>query len=278
MIYDADLRMALERDPKDVRVRLAVASHVRRLARATAAVPGSRWKRDEYVQEAVRQYEQILQTEPDNEAAFLQLGNLYFEQGDVDNALKTWKRGVAQPANESSLILWQHVVRGHLAKGSFTEAEDAMDRLDLAIRELNPRLAREGRAQLRQERKLLEARFEFAKKDYAEATSQLEDFVSRERPAENRLADAQLMLFQGYLSLQRWDDAVSAFRTAARIEGIDLSTLLAAAQSLAEAGRTSEARQCFGLLSASQQLPLPQQAEVRLRPPKPHCLSNCRCR
>ena len=95
VIYDADLRMALERDPKDVRVRLAVADHVRRLARAAAAVPGSRSKRDEYVQEAVRQYEQILQTEPDNEAAFLQLGNMYFEQGDVDNALKTWKRGVA---------------------------------------------------------------------------------------------------------------------------------------------------------------------------------------
>ena len=153
-----------------------------------------------------------------------------------------------------------------------------MARLDLAIRDLNPRLAREGRAQLRQEQQLLEARFEFAKKDYAEATSQLEDFVSRERPAENRLADAQLMLFQGYLALQRWDDAVSAFRTAARIEGIDLSTLLAAAQSLAEAGRTSEAH------SASDSFPLRSSCRCHSKlkcvcwSPKPRCLSNCRCR
>jgi Flp pilus assembly protein TadD len=263
VIGDPDLRKALELEPKSVRVHFAVANHLQRIAIRISRAADRKAARDEYLQEAVRQYDLILNSEPDNELAYLELGSLYFRKGDIDTALKTWKRGTAHPANEASLPLWQQIVRGYLAKNSFAEAREATAQLNSAIKQVSPKLERESRTQLRREQQLMQARFSFAERNYAAATSQLEDFVTKERPTENFLADAQRMLFQGYVALQRWEEAVAAFRSAAQASDSDPASLIAAAQSLVTLGHPAEALQCYGILLAIPALEATQRAELK---------------
>jgi len=59
-------------------------------------------------------YIHIITHDPNFASAYINLGNIYWDEGDVESAWDTWSAGLQKSPKNQSLIYWTHVAEDSL--------------------------------------------------------------------------------------------------------------------------------------------------------------------
>ena len=124
-----DLQAALQRGPRNVVVLLAAAEQARLDARAAAAASEKAKASDE---QAMVYYQRAIEAAPQDERAYVGMGQIYFARGQADQAIATWQRG-QQETHRKSVDLLAPLANALILQRRFDEAHAALADLDRLV-------------------------------------------------------------------------------------------------------------------------------------------------
>lgn len=263
-----DLQQALEQGPDNLTVLLSAAQHARWEAGQTEPTQRPPDEARQYLQEAKKRYEHIIQhVAPADPRAYLGLGDVFWTQGRTDRAIENWRFGLDH-ADERHLELNPNLVEAMIfvelnsrladaliEQGRLDEAkkdpsddsakEGPLDVLDRASKKLGPtRLRASVRASLDRLTDLLQAKWLITKGNHLEAIPLLKRVTLAEQntPSEVRQGVlAWLMLGRAHAELEQWESAGLAFERAAFLQPTNVKPRLTAAAAWARAGQWEKA-------------------------------------
>jgi tetratricopeptide (TPR) repeat protein len=261
-----DLDAALKLAPDNLSVLLTAASEAQRQgeAEALAAREGApadsaaaRAKAETYYSQAIDYYERAIKSAPENPRAYEDLGQLFASHGDMDRAMRTWRRGIKEVQNEALRIrLDLSLADALIEQGHLADAENVLKGLG----EILGRLDAQSRLALQRLVDLRSGKLAFLRGRYDETISLVTDMASGNMLVQGEANtatpheryEAWLLLGEAHAALapeasspkaaqQHWDQALTAFEQASLNEPREAAPHLCAAEACRAAGRSDAA-------------------------------------
>ena len=225
---EADLQRALELGPDKFEVCIAAGASAQfeaRRLRTSKDLPKAEAeaKYKEKYKEADKHYKHAIKIHPQLEQGYIQLGNLYREQSQLDDAIATWKEGL-QRTSEQSFELNAILADALIESGQPEQAEKALDRIDAVFRTARQQWDRSKLKPLEAKQNLRRGQWHLAKGEFAEAIPLLHQATidPEDSPEEAALAaQAWLMIGRSYGALNQWEEAAQAYEKALEVRPND---------------------------------------------------------
>ena len=238
---EADLNKALEIAPDDLETLLFAAKHgskkALRVLRNKASTDDAKKASLDHLKTASEHYNRIIsKVAPHDERAYMGLGDIYSMLGKTDEAIETWRKGLAS-GNEDSILLNFRLAEVLLGLGRVEAAEEAVNAVSAAADRRVAALPRPTRFSLERSISMLKARCFAAQGDAQNAIVELKRVLAG-RPssqAEVRQAlQAEMLLGNIHASSGEWDLAAAVFERAATLQPDLAGPRLAAAAASAK--------------------------------------------
>ncbi len=197
-------------------------------------------------------YRQALELDPKLETAYVELGDLLRQQGELDRAVKVWTRG-AKLIEQAPLLLMM-LADGLLSQGNVAQAEKILSDLGELIVDENPlQLQKNSLVDLQRSADLLQAKKYLQLNSPAKAIRHLRRVLPGLSSGSRHIQfayEANRMLGQAYARLQLWDQVAEAHEA---IVGLSIANVspthrLAAAMAWRRAGLPARATNHYRLI------------------------------
>lgn len=235
---DDDLQRALKYDPEAQNLDLRRAAALR--AQETKKWPAA----EQYFRDAVR-------LAPEDRRAYLGLGAAQSEQGKLDEALETWREGLAK-ARSDDVALLARIAGAEIEQRRWKAADKTLEKIERRARDAFGREQSAGFVALYS----LRAEMQIARDEFAKALPLLNRaIVLRQTHAETAVRFASEASLYGKLGLchgklGQWDQAAVNYQKAADLQPSEIPLRLSAAAAWAMVGRLDAAASQYELALA----------------------------
>ena len=235
-----DLDRAMELAPNDLETLLFAANHNRREAlrvlREGGSTADARKAMDGLLTTAGEHYNQIIsKVAPRDERAYMGLGDVLSLLGRNDEAIETWRNGLAA-GNQDSIFLNLRLAELLIAIGRIDPAEEVLNDLSAAADKRVATLPRPTRYSLERSISMLKAQFFAAKDEPRNAIVELKRVLAGQPSSEAEVRQAlraEMLLGSIHASSGEWDLAAAVFERAAMSQPDSAVPRLAAAAAAA---------------------------------------------
>jgi tetratricopeptide (TPR) repeat protein len=236
---EEDLETALKKTPDDLKALLLAADHARQKALRIlreGSTNDAKKAGDELLTAASEYYSHIIsEVAPEDERAYTGLGDILSLRGKTDEAILTWRKGLAA-GNANSILLNLRLAEVLLVLGRIEPAEEAVNALSTAVDKRVAALPRPMRLSLERSINMLRGRCFAANGESQNAIVELKRVLASRPSSEaevRQTLQAEMLLGNIYASLSEWDLSAAAFERAATLQPELAAPRLAAAASAA---------------------------------------------
>jgi tetratricopeptide (TPR) repeat protein len=267
-----DLNQALEIGPDDPAVLLVAAEHARKTGDslrqinlfssrvlspndATAESPGTPTDTQTLdIPEAARQaydearkhYEHLLEVgrrgNLNLEQAYAGLGDVFFAEGDIDQAIQIWRKGLQVGAGDVNFALKARLAEAFVRQNNMAEADTALAALDSAFNTIAPSLPRSTKLANQQVIDLIRAQRYVRDRQFATAIPLLRRVTSsgvedKNQAASNQYLQSLWLLANVYAAIGQWDQSAAVYQQVATLRPNEVVAQEATANSWMSASR-----------------------------------------
>ncbi len=233
---ERDLKTSLEKAPDSLGALLLAAEHARqealRVLREEGRTVDAKKAADEHLTAAGEYYDKIIsEISPQDERAYMGLGDVLSLRGKIDEAIETWQKGLAAGSGDS-ILLNLRLAEIFLVLGRIEPAEEAVNALSAAADKRIATLPRPTRLSLERSISMLRGRCFAANGESQDAIVALKRVLASRPSSEGEVRQtlqAEMLLGNVYASLSEWDLAAAAFERAATLQPDLAAPRLAAA-------------------------------------------------
>ena len=284
---ETDLQEALQLAPQDAQVLLAAAG--RSLARGLERRrQGDAEGAASDLEQARSFYEQLTEDAQGKRIpqAFLGLGDVWRELGDVERAMSTWRQGIRRFPQPTILVAFHaRLAEAAMEQQRLASAGSELDAIDQILAGLRSSVSREEKLALTRAQDLRRASWHVRQGQYAPAIELLRQVILSQPKGDANIeltVRASLLLGAVYTALGEWLDAAAAFDQAGQLDPALSQARLAASTAWLNAGRpdvaSERAEQALAhasTLEAWSALAMAQMQQQLSLPPRQRSWSRC---
>ena len=172
----------------------------------------------------------------------LLMGDTWVAQGDLDQAIAVWRKALELHPRPIDQVACHARIADHLLRaGQFAKAKASLEAIERLLTGLGGTITREQHLALLQSQSLRQATYNLHLGRYSEVVGQVQQAIARQPQLQ---PDPQLshyawdLLGRGFMGLEDWSAAATAFDRAANFQADAVATRLAAARAWLWAGRS----------------------------------------